>query len=254
MRAKKSLGQHFLSSKHIVSAIVSTADVSASDTVLEVGPGKGVLTEAILEKAARVIAVEKDDRLISFLEEKFSREIANGKLILVHDDILRFNLSSYQLQTTGYKLIANIPYYITGQLFKLFLESSVQPSLMVLLIQKEVAVRIAAKDKKESLLSISVKIYGVPRYVKSVPAHYFSPKPRVDSAILSVEHIASPFRSDAEQKKFFAIARKGFAHKRKLLRSNLGCETKVFKTCGIPEKARAENCTIENWLCLSKHL
>jgi len=234
--------------------IVSTANVLATDTILEVGPGKGVLTEALLEKAARVIAVEKDNRLISFLEEKFSREIALGKLILVHDDILRFNFSSYELKATGYKLIANIPYYITGQLFKLFLESPVRPSRMVLLVQKEVATRIAAKDKKESLISISVKIYGVPRYVKSVPAKYFSPAPKVDSAILSVEHITSPFHTDREQKKFFTVARKGFAHKRKLLRGNLGCETSIFETCNIPQKARAENLTVDNWLCLSKHL
>ncbi|MEK7151912.1 MAG: 16S rRNA (adenine(1518)-N(6)/adenine(1519)-N(6))-dimethyltransferase RsmA [Patescibacteria group bacterium] len=253
MRAKKSLGQHFLKSKHVVSLIVSTANVLATDTVLEVGPGKGVLTEALLEKAARVIAVEKDNRLISFLKEKFSREIANGKLILVHADILSFDHALHGLQSGKYKVVANIPYYITGQLFKLFLESPVRPSHMVLLIQKEVAARIA-KDKKESLLSVSVKVYGVPRYVKSVPARYFSPAPRVDSAIVSVEQIASPFRSDAEQKKFFAIARKGFAHKRKLLRSNLGCAAKVFETCDISQKARAENCTVENWLCLGKHL
>ncbi|MCR4330498.1 MAG: 16S rRNA (adenine(1518)-N(6)/adenine(1519)-N(6))-dimethyltransferase RsmA [Patescibacteria group bacterium] len=254
MRAKKSLGQHFLKSKHVVSLIVSTANISATDTILEVGPGKGVLTEALLEKAARVIAIEKDDRLISFLEEKFAAEIKTGKLVLVHEDVLSFDPGEAGLGNGKYKVVANIPYYITGQLFRLFLESSVQPSLMVLLIQKEVAMRIAAKDKKESLLSISVKIYGVPRYVKSVPARYFSPVPRVDSAILSVEHIASPFRRDTECEKFFALARKGFAHKRKLLRGNLGCETKIFETCNIQEKARAENLTVGNWLCLNKHL
>ncbi len=237
-----------------MSLIVSTAGISATDTILEVGPGKGVLTEALLEKAARVIAVEKDDRLISLLEEKFSAEIKDGKLVLVHEDILSFDTALHSLQNGNYKVVANIPYYITGQLFRLFLESPVQPSHMVLMIQKEVAMRIAAKDKKESLISISVKVYGVPRYVKSVPAKYFSPAPKVDSAILSVEHITSPFYTDGEQRKFFTILHKGFAHKRKLLKSNLGCATNIFETCNIPQKARAENLTVENWLCLGKHL
>ena len=132
-----------------MSLIVSTAGISATDTVLEVGPGKGVLTEALLEKAARVIAVEKDNRLISFLKEKFSREIANGKLILVHADILSFDHALHGLQSGKYKVVANIPYYITGQLFKLFLESPVRPSHMVLLIQKK-SRRASRKTKGES--------------------------------------------------------------------------------------------------------
>jgi len=254
MRAKKSLGQHFLTARHVVAAIISAAELSDSDTVLEVGPGKGVLTEALLQSGARVVAVEKDDSLIPFLKEKFAGAIAAEKLFLVHDDILKLDLARLGLRKKKYKLIANIPYYITGQLFRLFLSSPARPKRMVLMVQKDVAKRIVARNTKESLLSVSVKAYGTPRYVKSVPAKFFSPAPKVDSAILAVEDIASPFRTKAKQDRFFAVARKGFAHKRKLLRNNLGCETAVLKTCNIQQRARAEDLSVDDWLCLSTHL
>src|SRR3989344_1727463 len=141
-KPKKSLGQNFLKSEKIAEEIVSAGEVGPDDVVLEVGPGKGILTEKLSEKAKKVIAVEKDEQLIEFLKEKFAENVKNGKLELVSEDILKFNPNSYKLQPNSYKLIANIPYYITSHLLRTFLESSHQPSLMVLMVQKVVAERI----------------------------------------------------------------------------------------------------------------
>jgi len=252
MKAKKSLGQNFLKSKSVVIDILNASKLNSNDTVLEIGPGKGVLTEELLKNVQTVIAIEKDDTLIEYLKEKFSYEIKTKKLILIHGDILNVNLSPYKLQAGSYKSIANIPYYITGQIFKLFLESNARPSKMVLMVQKEVAERIMAKDKKESILSTSVKVYGTPRLVKKISASNFSPKPKVDSAVLLVDNISSPFKNIKEEKHFFEILKKGFAHKRKLLKSNLDCNVDILNKCNVNEKARAEELSVENWVCLSK--
>ena len=193
MRAKKSLGQHFLTSRVITNHIVQTADVQKTDTVLEVGPGKGILTTALLERSKKVLAVEKDKSLVAFLKEKFESEIKNKKLILVHGDILQYDLSEFRIPNSEFKLVANIPYYITGEFLRKMLSCQMQPFLMTLLVQKEVAKRIVSTDKKESILSLSVKVYGEPKYIKTVPARYFKPKPKVDSAILSVENISKDF-------------------------------------------------------------
>ncbi len=225
MYHKKSLGQNFLTSQSAVSKIVDTADPSGDDIILEIGPGKGVLTEKLLSLAGKVVAVEKDDNLFEFLKEKFKKEIAENKLDLIHGDILTFDpnaLSFYK--DLNYKLVANIPYNITGAILKKFLSSETQPELMVLMVQREVAQRIIAKDKKESILSISVKVYGEPKYIQTVKAGSFFPTPKVDSAILLVENISkksfNPSTGGSEEK-FFEILRSGFKSKRKKLSSNL---------------------------------
>lgn len=240
--------------------IIGAASLSLSDVVVEIGPGKGVLTEALLKNAGRVIAVEKDDRLIDYLKEKFSSEIRSGKLNLVHGDILEFNLAPYTLYPIPYVLVANIPYYITGLIMRKFLEGEIPPTKIVLMVQKEVAERIVVRDKKESILSISVKIFGRPKLVKKISASCFSPRPKVDSAILLIENISSPFKNPAEKKKFFEILKKGFSHKRKLLLGNLSKLlpkekiVETFKKCDINEKSRAENLGVKEWRCLSDNL
>lgn len=288
IKPKKSLGQNFLKSKKAILDMVAAGEVGGSDTVLEAGPGKGVLTEELLKKAGKVIAVEKDDMLVEFLREKFSAEIKSGKLELVHDDILNFNPTTYNpassadklqpttynlqpsahnLPLTTYKLIANIPYYITGQFLRKFLSGENQPSKMVILLQKEVVKRITANDGKESILSISVKAYGKPRNIGKVSKENFSPKPKVDSAILLIDNISRDFFSGINEEKFFKLVKVGFAHKRKLLASNLEHTKdspwygknreeieKIFENCGIPPKARAEDLKIEQWKCLSEKL
>jgi len=262
--AKKSLGQNFLKSKEAVREIVSAADIQPSDTILEIGPGKGVLTEALLAKLSdggRLIAIEKDDRMIPLLRETFAGSLAAGTLILIHGDILEMTaekLTECGLHEGHYKIIANIPYYITGQLLRMFLESSFQPSKMVLMLQKEVAQRIVARDGKESILSISVKAYGTPKYIAKVPAKYFSPEPAVDSAILLIDNISKQFfsKNNLSETTFFETVKRGFSHKRKILASNLGIPTeersKTLAAVGLEEKVRAEEISVEQWATLTK--
>lgn len=260
MRAKKSLGQNFLKSDKAVLDIVGAAALSSSDIAVEIGPGKGILTEALLKNTERVVAVEKDDRLIGYLAEKFAGEIKSGKLILVHEDILDFRPLKYGLKNNSYKLIANIPYYITGLIMRKFLEDEIQPSKIILMVQKEVAERIVARSNKpfnsargkESVLSISVKVFGRPKLVKKISASCFSPKPKVDSAILLIENISSPFRNTEEKGRFFKILKIGFAHKRKLLKRNLDVADEDLAACGIGNTARPEELSVQDWLCLER--
>jgi len=198
MKAKKSLGQNFLKNKSVVKDIVRASDLKKEDVVLEIGPGKGILTIELLKSSSNVIAIEKDDDLYEYLKEKFSDEVRGEKLNLIHGDILKEELPEIK----NYKLIANIPYNITGQILKKFLSGKNQPKLIALLIQKEVAERIVAKDGKESILSMSVKAYGQPKFIKKVKAENFSPKPRVDSAILLIENISKDFFEDISEEKF----------------------------------------------------
>ncbi|MFM2357428.1 MAG: dimethyladenosine transferase, rRNA (adenine1518-N6/adenine1519-N6)-dimethyltransferase, partial [Candidatus Parcubacteria bacterium] len=183
IQPKKSLGQNFLRSKKALQAIVEAGHITEQDTVLEIGPGEGVLTEKLLEKAGQVVIIEKDHRLIPLLQEKFSKEITSGKLKLIPGDVLDITIEEYIPTATAYKLIANIPYYITGEILRTFLEKQKQPEKIVLLVQKEVADRIMARDKKESILSLSVKIYGDPKREMVVNRESFKPVPNVDSAI-----------------------------------------------------------------------
>src|SRR3989338_6388370 len=277
-KPKKSLGQNFLKSEKIAQEIVSAGEVGPDDVVLEVGPGKGILTEKLLEKAKKVIAVEKDEQLAEFLKEKFKN---NPKLEIIRGDILKFSpMSRRDLDIGRYKIIANIPYYITSHLLRTFLESDYQPSLMVLMVQKEVAERIVgAKRKakrnfsrftlprsgagseasqnfvfpssKESLLSISVKAYGRPEIIRYAPAGYFSPAPKIDSAVIKISGISKKFFQDIGEQKFFETVKKGFSQKRKMLINNLKVKKDDFTACNIDEKARAENLSLEQWKCLT---
>lgn len=271
---KKSLGQNFLKNAGVLKKIVDAGEVKKGETVLEIGPGEGNLTEELLGRGAKVVAVEKDNRLIPILEQKFSADILSGNLVLIHSDILNFPPLSCKLQATRYKLVANIPYYITGEIIRKALSEWPQPSKIVLMIQKEVAERIVARDGKESLLSISVKVYGEPNIYDIVKAGSFSPAPKVDSAILVIENISKekfsrvqPFNPfslpnlDATEieKKFFEAVKAGFAHKRKKLAGNLklvfeNASIKHLTACGISQDARPENLNVENWLCLASKL
>ena len=262
MRAKKSLGQNFLKSGVALTAIVDAGEITSTDVVLEVGPGKGALTDRLLQKAGTVIAIEKDSELLPLLSEKFSPYIQEKKLDLREGDILVFDPETLRSHTQSYKVIANIPYYITGAIVRKFLESSFLPERMVLLVQKEVSDRIVARDGKESILSISVKAFGTPKYITKVRAKEFSPAPKVDSAVLSIYSISHKNfpGGSAEIERFFDIVKIGFAHKRKLLSRNLeALFSKVviedaFAHIGISPKARAEDVQIDVWLALSKKL
>ncbi len=243
---KKSLGQHWLQSPVMLEAIVKAAGNIKDKTVLEIGPGQGTLTEKLLAVGATVIAIEKDDRLIEVLETTFAAAIAAGKLRLIHQDILTTDLTALNLTPQSYTVVANIPYYITGHLLRRLLEEGPQPTKMVLVTQKEVAERIA-RSKKESLLSISVKAYGQPRYIKTIGRSYFKPQPKVDSAIILIENISRTFFTDCNQSAFFALLKKGFGQKRKMLRGTLGYPPAVFTQSDLSPTARAEELSVLDW-------
>jgi 16S rRNA (adenine1518-N6/adenine1519-N6)-dimethyltransferase len=263
IQAKKSLGQNFLKNDGVLQKIADAGELSSGDIVLEVGPGEGALTKKLLEKAGKVIAVEKDHRLISILQEKFSKEIAENKFEIFEGDILESDAEKWGIKDGQFKIIANIPYYITGQFFRKFLSGPVKPTKMVILVQKEIAERIVARDGKESLLSISIKAYGEPKIVAKVSKGSFVPAPKVDSAVILIDNISNKKFTEAKisEEKFFEILRAGFAHKRKLLISNLKEKfqeekggknlQQIFSSAGLDPKIRAEDVPLEKWFLLA---
>jgi 16S rRNA (adenine1518-N6/adenine1519-N6)-dimethyltransferase len=255
--AKKSLGQHFLTSTRALSQIVEAGNIEQKNRVIEIGPGKGVLTERILAKGATVTAIEKDAELIPLLGERFATEIASGALTLVEADILKYDLST--IPQEPYKVIANIPYYITGAIIEQFLSTPHQPNRMVLLMQREVAERIVARDRKQSILSIAVWVYGVPRIVDRVPPGAFVPPPTVESAILSIEGISRHFFEDCDETLFFALLKSIFGKKRKQIASSLSdylanraLAELILTRAGIDPKTRPETMSKETWKILTQ--
>jgi 16S rRNA (adenine1518-N6/adenine1519-N6)-dimethyltransferase len=283
MKAKKSLGQNFLKSTLALKKIVQAGEISPEDIILEIGPGKGALTKQLLATSCKLIAVEKDKDLYESLKTKFEKEIKENKLILLNDDILKFSIfdtasnfcsgprfsgalsrpdHSQKLkphQKFKYKIIANIPYNITGAILKKFLGDINQPERMILMVQNEVAKRIVARDGKESILSISVKAYGDPKMIMKVPARYFSPAPKVDSAIIAIKNISRKIfiENNLDEKSFWEIIHAGFAHKRKKLSSNLKNLLKNHNFQGGPlvkalGNKRAEELSLADWINLVK--
>ena len=161
---KKSLGQHFLNSDYVPKKMCDAAAIAAGDIVLEIGPGTGVLTREILLRGGRVIAIEADARAIAELQTTFPEEISNHQLVIHHHDARTLDLEEFGLKQGSFKVVSNIPYYLSGFLFRTILESNCQPNTLVFLIQKEVAERIA-RDEKESLLSLSIEVFGEPSYI-----------------------------------------------------------------------------------------
>lgn len=276
MKPKKSLGQNFLTNPKVAERIAMEADISKKDTVLEIGPGTGKLTEHLLERARKVIAVEKDNNLLEALQEKFAPQIKSGSLVLVHDDILKFEVTekilkffsgprfsgslsrpdhSKNLESLQYRVVANIPYNITGAIFKKFLSGKNQPKSMTLMVQREVAERILAREKKESLLSISVKAYGEPKILFRVSRGNFFPAPNVDSAVIAIKNISRKIfeKNKISEDKFWKIVKAGFAHKRKKLSGNL--KNVIFSKKptlqGLGDK-RAEDLSLLEWISLAK--
>jgi len=264
IKAKKTLGQNFIISKRIVDFIINAGEIKAREInagekkeesiVLEIGPGKGTLTEELLKKDLKLIAIEKDDRLIPILREKFKKEISEKKLELIHGDVMDFLKKEDFLKTEKYKVIANIPYYITGMIIRGFLEKENPPTDMVLMVQKEVAERIIARDKKESILSISTKIYCDVELVTNVARGNFFPIPNVDSAVIKLKNIKNPFRDKNDREKFFKILKASFSQKRKKMHSNLknvineDFLNKIFQELKIDQNKRAEDISSVDWL------
>lgn len=257
IKAKKSLGQNFLKSKIALDTIIKSGDLKKNDIVLEIGPGKGALTSLLLENGAIVYAIEKDRALVEFLEEKFKREIESKKLILTEEDILEFNIRDIvgKNKKVNYKIIANIPYNITGKILRKFLTEENQPTMMILMLQYEVAKRITGDKKeikKENLLSISVKAYGNPKYIMKVDKRYFSPSPKVHSAIISIKDISKDLfkKNNIDEEFFWKILKEAFSSKRKKLSNNIKTISKEkFKKY---RDFRAEDLSILDWVEIIK--
>lgn len=249
------LGQHFLIHSWAARTLAHAVEPREGEVIVEVGPGKGVLTRELLTLGS-VIAIEKDEALVALLHETFASDIASGKLRIVSDDIR--NVTPATLGVSNYIVAANIPYYITGEIIRQFLTASIKPRAMALLIQKEVAQRITAQ--KESILSLSVKAFGTPKIIAKVSKTHFSPPPSVDSAILAVNDISDTFFDEITEEQFFTVVRAGFASKRKFVANNLSVvfeKEKVLAAMtagGIPEKARAEDIEIGEWKGLTELL
>lgn len=254
MFAKKSLGQNFLMHRQTAERIVSAATLPKNALVLEVGPGTGMLTRELLSAGHRVLAIEADDALAPELLETFAKEVGEGKLQVVHGDIRNFDTETIDEE---YHVVANIPYYITGEIIRQFLTAPHQPKSMTLLVQKEVAERIA-RSKKESLLSLSVKAFGEPKYQFTVPRGAFVPAPNVDSAVLYIGAIGRSRFNEGEEDEFFSVLRAGFAHKRKRLKKNLeehwpqDAVTGAFAAHGLSENTRAEDLALDTWVALAR--
>lgn len=259
--AKKSLGQNFLMHAQTAERIVAAARLAPNATILEIGPGTGMLTRALLAQAGeagKIIAIEADDALAPQLAGTFASDIAAGKLVIKHEDIRTFNTENI---TGAYQVVANIPYYITGEIIRQFLTAPHKPESMTVLVQKEVAERIARNQGKESLLSLSVEAYGTPEYCFTVPRGAFKPAPSVDSAVLAIRDIkADAFPDPEAEKRFFSVLRAGFAHKRKRLAKNLESVAPAAQVqaamegAGLGPNTRSEDVHIEAWKQLASKL
>jgi 16S rRNA (adenine1518-N6/adenine1519-N6)-dimethyltransferase len=234
-------------------AIVAAGEVVQGEQVLEIGPGRGFLTKELLDTGAFVTALEKDRDLIPLLADMFKDY---GNFSLIEGDAL-----AYDPPEPGYKLIANIPYYITGAILERYLSHANQPSVMVVLVQKEVAERICARGGKESILSLSVRAFGEPKLIQKISKGSFNPVPKVDSAILKVANVSRKnFKNGYHEGLYFKAIKTGFSHKRKLLASNLkeafpeAPLGELFATCAIKAHTRAEDVSPKQWLLLSELL
>ena len=255
LRAKKSLGQHFLIDKRVLQRIVLAAELTSEDTVIEVGPGLGILTKELAKRARRVIAVEADPNLASALREVVADIDIISADILKTDPALLLASSGVEDASPSYKVVANIPYYITAPILRHFLEASLKPSLIVVMVQKEVGEAIVAQPGGMSLLAISVQFYGKPVIVGRVPARSFYPSPKVDSVILRIKLHEQPPVSIPQTSKFFDVVRAGFSAPRKQLRNalaqGLGIPPKeaanLLERARINHQRRAETLHLEEW-------
>lgn len=247
--AKKKLGQNFLVDEEALEKIIQAAELEKSDNVVEVGPGTGFLTERLIQSVQKVVAVEYDPDMVTVLEGKFARV---DNLEIIRSDILKFNPP--RRIKFDYKVVANIPYYITSPLLKHFLQSDHRPSLMVILVQKEVAEKIVGLTGK-SMVTMQTQVFGKPEIIAFVPANSFYPAPKVDSAILKINVYDQPLVPEDQLKDFFRLVGFGFSQKRKKLantlsaglRLDVGKVRDILKKAGIDPNLRAENLEVEDW-------
>lgn len=260
LQPRKRLGQNFLLDPAALGRIVAAADLSPDDTVVEVGAGSGTLTRLLAERAGRVVAVELDDGLVEVLRRQV---LAFSGVEVVHGDVLKLDLSAFP--PGGYKVVANLPYYITSAVLRRFLEQPPRPSLMVVTVQREVAERIVAGPGEMSLLAVSVQWYGRPRIVARIAPGAFYPPPTVDSAVLRID-VGEPGQAvpgeGVDEAALFRVVRAGFSQKRKQLRNSLGAGLGVtaaqaeagLRQAGVDPQRRAETLSLEEWARVARAL
>jgi len=255
-KANKTMSQNFLVNEMVYKKIVEAGEIKKDDLVVEVGPGTGTLTQYLLEAGAKIIAIEKDRKLTGHLKNKFK----NSNAEIVEGDILKFNPADYKLETGSYKLIGNIPYYLTSHLFRLAFENWPRPKLIVFMIQKEVAQRITAKPPGMSLLAVSIQIFSQPKIISRVSKGDFYPMPNVDSAIIQLKPLEEELLPPENVPNFFKIVKIGFSGKRKQLAHNFSAGLQLerefvdekLNSIGIDSKRRAETLSINEWLKVVK--
>jgi 16S rRNA (adenine1518-N6/adenine1519-N6)-dimethyltransferase len=255
LNPKKSLGQNFLMDQTALRRITEAAEIPSDGEVLEIGPGLGSLTRYLAQAARRVVAVELDGNLIPVLQEVLA---SFPHVEIVHGDILKQDPAKL-MGTPGYRVVANIPYYITSAVIRHLLESAIKPASMVLTMQKEVAERICAAPGDLSLLALSVQVYGEPKPVLRIPAGAFYPPPNVDSMVLKMDLYPEPRIPTSQLETFFRLAKAGFSQKRKTLRNSLAGgmgwkperAEEILKAAGIEPRRRAETLSIDEWKVLT---
>ena len=258
IRPSRRLGQNFLIDEKVLRKIIEAAELSKDDIVLEVGPGIGNLTAELAKRVKKVIAIEKDQKMVEILNELLEGwKVRNVKIVKA--DILKFSPKIYNLKSKIYKVVANIPYYLTSPLIRKFLETENQPKEMVLMVQKEVAQRICARPPKMSLLAVSVQFYTKPEIISYISKKSFWPSPKVDSAIIKISAF-NQRRKSAFNQRFFKIVRAGFSQPRKQLINNFSkglefdkkkVEVWLLKN-KIQPNQRAETLNLEDWINLTK--
>ncbi|MEI6287966.1 MAG: 16S rRNA (adenine(1518)-N(6)/adenine(1519)-N(6))-dimethyltransferase RsmA [bacterium] len=247
----KSKGQNFLTDFKVIEKIIEVAKISKQETILEIGPGLGVLTGELIKSAKKVIAVELDKKLFDFLQVEF---VGIENLELINSDILKLNLAKLNLKDFEYRLIANLPYNITSVAIRNFLTNSPKPSEMILMVQKEVAQRICAPIGEMSILGISAQFYGLPEVLFEVRRGCFWPEPKVDSAVIKIK--LKENLPEISEKKFFQIVKMGFSSRRKQLHNNLASGLnlksedlkKIIMDLGFDEKIRAQDLGVADWI------
>ena len=252
LKARKRLGQHFLIDREVLQLITSTAELTSTDIILEIGPGLGILTKELARQAGRVIAVELDNKLAALLKQTLA---SFDNITIINEDILHIDPATLLPEPSAYKVVANLPYYITSPVLRHFLEASVKPETMIVMVQKEVAEAIVAEPGQRSVLSISVQFYGKPGIVSFVPAQSFHPAPEVDSAILRIDVYPQPAVAVTDKRGFFELVRAGFTASRKQIVNSLAQGLGLHKAevltllekAGIVPQRRAETLTLEEW-------
>ena len=253
------MGQNFLTSDVVPNWLCDAAKLEVGETVFEIGPGTGRLTDVLLKRGVKVIALEADHRVFNQLEENFATEIKSGQLKLIYGDAREVTPTTIGLQDKQFKVVANIPYYLSGYLLRQCLESPIQPNALVFLMQKELVARIA-RAKKESLLSLSVRAYGEPVYIKTVARGHFHPVPGVDSAILAIYNLNRDHFNDLDPDFFFYLLHLGLGKKRKQLIKNLSHDfdrtsiSSIFTKLKLLPAVRGEDLNLATWLALAKEL